>query len=236
MVEKLIRARSVDYPDIDSYILPFSYQEVTECPACHFALQPSVLSSFYVAGDAENKDAYYLYQTCLCNRCRQVFLSKYEKPLGLGQHNPCSSLQASFSVPLTPKTDSFSNEIEALSPSFVETYSQASIAEAQQLTQICGVGYRKSLEFLVKDYLCHKHPDDAEKIRSEFLGASIKRIEDNRVKVLAERSTWIGNDETHYVRKHDNLTLESMKRFIKAILSYIESELAFEEADSIPRK
>ena len=88
----------------------------------------------------------------------------------------------------------------------------------------------------MKDYLCHKYPDDAEQIRSEFLGASIKRIDDKRVKVLAERSTWIGNDETHYVRKHDNLTLDNMKRFIKAILNYVESELAFEEADSIPRK
>ena len=56
------------------------------------------------------------------------------------------------------------------------------------------------------------------------------------MKVLAERSTWIVNDETHYVKKREELGLDDMKRFIKAMLSYIESELAFEEAEAIPRK
>lgn len=47
---------------------------------------------------------------------------------------------------------------------------------------------------------------------------------------------WIGNDETHYARKHEDLGLSEMKRFIKAMLTYVESELAFEEAESISRK
>lgn len=89
---------------------------------------------------------------------------------------------------------------------------------------------------MVKDYLCHKFPEDAEKIRNELLSHSISRIDDSRIKVLAERSTWIGNDETHYVKKREELGLDDMKRFIKAMLNYIESELAFEEAEAIPRK
>lgn len=139
-------------------------------------------------------------------------------------------------TPMTHSPVRFSDDINDLSPGFVETYTQASAAEAEQLLQICGPGYRKSLEFLVKDYLCHKFPEDAEKIRSELLSQSINRINDHRMKVLAERSTWIGNDETHYVKKREELGLDDMKRFIKAMLSYIESELAFEEAEAIPRK
>ena len=123
-----------------------------------------------------------------------------------------------------------------MSPLFVETYSQAEIAESQQLLQICGVGYRKALEYLVKDYLCWKHPEDTEQILSEFLGNNLKRIEDPRIKVLAERSTWIGNDETHYVKKHEDLGIDDMKRFIKALLTYVDSELAFAEALGIDRK
>lgn len=113
---------------------------------------------------------------------------------------------------------------------------QAEIAESQRLYRICGVGYRKALEFLVKDYLRRKNPDDSDKILAEPLGSCIRKLDDPRIKVLAERSVWIGNDETHYVRKHDDLDLEDMKRFIKAMLNYIESELAFEEAEAIPRR
>lgn len=102
--------------------------------------------------------------------------------------------------------------------------------------EICGTGYRKALEFLVKDYLCHISPDNADSIKSELLGNSIKRIESTRIKTLAERCAWIGNDETHYVRKHDDVGLDEIKTFITAILHYVESELAFEKAEAIERK
>ncbi len=141
-----------------------------------------------------------------------------------------------YSVPFTARKSIISDRIKSLSPNFDEAYSQSETAESQQLFQICGVGYRKALEYLVKDYLCHKHPECSEEICSEFLGASIKRIDDSRIKTLAERSTWIGNDETHYVKKHEDLDVNDMKRFIMALLTYVESELAFEEALGIERQ
>lgn len=174
-----------------------------------------------------------MYLTCLCKRCRNVFLSRFKAP-----DEPFSSLVLTFhdpvfSVPYKNKPQKFSEAIRVLSPGFVETYAQAETAEAQQLNAICGSGYRKALEYLVKDYLCVNDPDNEELIRSEFLSKSIKRISDPRIKTLAERSAWIGNDETHYVRKHDELNFADMKKFIKAIMYYIESELAFKDAESI---
>lgn len=97
------------------------------------------------------------------------------------------------------------------------------------------MGYRKALEFLVKDYLIHKFPEDADNIKAEFLGNSISRISDARIKTLASRSIWIGNDETHYVRRHKDLGLDELKVFVPAMLYYIESELAFEQAESLSR-
>ncbi len=118
---------------------------------------------------------------------------------------------------------------------FVSTYNQSEVAEASNLTEIAGCGYRKSVEFLVKDYLCHKFPDNEVEIKAEFLGAAIQRIDDHRIKTLTERATWIGNDETHYIRKHESLDITDMKRFISAVLPYIESELTFEEALSVSK-
>ena len=118
---------------------------------------------------------------------------------------------------------------------FVSTYAQSQQAEADGLTEICGIGYRKALEYLVKDFLCHVDPDHEEEIKKELLGPSIRRIHDPRIKTLAERSVWIGNDETHYVRKHEDLDVNDMKRFIIAMVRYVDAELAFEDAESIER-
>ena len=52
-----------------------------------------------------------------------------------------------------PEKEPLSDIISELSPNFCEIYNQAYIAEQTNLMQICGTGYRKSLEFLIKDYL-----------------------------------------------------------------------------------
>ena len=176
-----------------------SFFQVDECPLCGFGIKPTILYSYYVNKN-QGFNGFHCapYVLHLCPKCRGIFLVEYTSRLV--EYGPTLSPQ--FSIierisPINQHPERFSNEITSLSPGFVETYTQASIAESEGLLQICGVGYRKALEFLVKDYLCHIHPEDSERIRSEFLGNSIKGIDNQRIKVLAERSTWIGNDETH---------------------------------------
>jgi hypothetical protein len=55
-------------------------------------------------------------------------------------------------------------------------------------------GFRKSLDFLVKDYIAEK-PEDGDAIRREFLGNTItNRVSDPSIKECAKRATWLGND------------------------------------------
>ena len=205
----------------------FAYDEVDECPLCHFALQPNLLDARYVE---ESDSGCHLYITYFCPKCRKVFLANYlQFSDGLNYH-----YSGAFKLtPVTPNHEKFTQQIKDLSPMFVSTYAQSQQAEADGLTEICGIGYRKAIEYLVKDYLCHIDPDNEETIKSEFLGNSLKRINDPRIKTLAERSVWIGNDETHYVRKHEDLDVNDMKRFIIAMVRYVDAELAFEDAESI---
>lgn len=68
---------------------------------------------------------------------------------------------------------------------------------------ICGVGYRKSLEYLVKGYIISEHPTEEDTVKGIH---SIQRcindyIDDSDIQEMAERAAWLGNDETHYVRK-----------------------------------
>lgn len=194
---------------------------VGECPMCHTALKPIELAAFCT--DQKLIVVHY------CFACEEYYVGIYtfgslvfEKP-------------AFF--PKSADRIHFDATLEELSPTFVEIYSQAICAEDQGLDQICGIGFRKSIEFLIKDYACHNQPENADTIKKESLANSIKRISDNRIQTLASRATWIGNDETHYVRKQKSLDIADMKRFINAMIHFIESELAFEEALSIqPQK
>lgn len=126
---------------------------------------------------------------------------------------------------------SFSDKINKLSPNFVKIYNQSEQAESTGLLEICGMGYRKALEFLVKDYAISKYPDRQNEIESSMLGKCINSYIDNeKIKTLAKASAWIGNDETHYVQKHQNYNLQDLKRFVTTAIAYIEYELNYAEA------
>lgn len=227
MSAKRLQVLSARYPDDEAK--DFQHEEVSSCPLCHYGIVPFPVYGCFVAGNSE--DRYQVYLLYLCPHCQRIFMAKYSA-YTIGELL-CSSSDAKLS-PCNAKLYEFPQSIQDVSPLFVETFNQSAVAEAQDLTQIAGCGYRRAVEYLVKDYLCHKLPDQEEQIKSEFLGSAIKRISDPRVKTLAERSVWIGNDETHYIKKHEALDIADMKRFIGAMLHYIEAELSFEEALSIP--
>ena len=96
------------------------------------------------------------------------------------------------------------------------------------------MGYRKALEFLIKDYAILCHPDDADSIRAKPLAQCINEMIDyDRLKTLAQRAVWLGNDFTHYERRFDEFEITDLKKFIDAALFWIEAELTTDEAEQI---
>lgn len=223
--------RITAFDDNGVYKVDFEIPELDECPICHHALKPTILNSKYVM-DSTNTGTTLcnLYAMFLCPKCRKVFLGRFRQAIEPAYRRTADFMHEYELFPMTPSRESFNENINKLSPTFVETYGQAQQAETEKLLQICGIGYRKALEYLVKDYLCHKFPADEETIKAEALGQSLRRIEDGRIQTLAQRATWIGNDETHYVRKHEDLDVKTMKTFIQAMIHFIDSELTFEKA------
>lgn len=127
----------------------------------------------------------------------------------------------------------FSSNVQSLSPEFCQIYLEAETAEAHGLRFICGVGYRKALEFLIKDFLI-KHalqnqPADQEQVKKGFLGWCIATYINNpRLKAAAERAAWLGNDETHYVRRWPDKDLEDLKRLIDITVNWVDMEMNLE--------
>lgn len=188
-----------------------------ECPFCHHKITPINIYGF------SNNNTFDVLQLCPNRICQKSFVSIYD-------------LRNQFTGRTTQGTlvtKDFSSTIHEISESFTTIYNQAYSAEQQNLTEICGVGYRKALEFLIKDYLIKKNSSDTEVIQNKLLGLCIKDlVDDKRVQSVAKRAVWLGNDETHYIKKWEGKNLEDLKKLIELTLHWIEMEAlteSFEE-------
>lgn len=204
--------------------LNFQLELPSKCPRCSIAYASPPNFVGYFQSQFGEIDLYALF---FCPACEKSFFAVYRTDELYSQNcGRIISLYPNFSNPCA-----FSDELVALSPKFVEIYHQAEKAENSDLTELCGIGYRKALEFLVKDYAISNHPEFKEQIESFPLSKCITDYIDNeKIKTLAKASAWLGNDETHYVRIHQNYKIQDLKRFIKATVAYIEYELSFTEA------
>ena len=193
------------------------YNHPDECPFCHHKITPINIYGF------KNRNTFDVLQLCPNSICGKSFISIYNT----GNQFTGQTTQGIL------VTKDFSQTINEISTSFITIYNQAYSAEQQFLTEVCGVGYRKALEFLIKDYLIKKNPSDAEIIENKLLGQCIKEfVDDKRVKSVAKRAVWLGNDETHYTKKWEGKNLEDLKKLIDLTLHWIEMEAlteSFEE-------
>lgn len=190
------------------------------CPRCHRHIQPVHRRSFYLRNESD-LEIDSIYQ-CTSAECGRLFIAEY------GRSSLADDFSLTRSSPYEPAIIKFSGEIAALSPTFSEIYNQALQAEALGLTHVAGMGYGKALEFLIKDFAIKYHPDEAESIKSKFLGVCINTyISDQNVQAVAVRAAWLRNDESHYVRKWSNKDIEDLKNLVRLTLNAIENvELA----------
>jgi hypothetical protein len=136
-------------------------------------------------------------------------------------------------VPVEVKSIAQSETISKVSPDFCSIYEEAYKAEQYGLLLVAGPGYRKALEFLIKDYIIGRLTEtDAAKLAVEkakvektLLGTCVKDyVQSEQIKEIAKRAAWLGNDETHYVRKWEDKDLKDLKKLITLTLHWIEVE------------
>jgi hypothetical protein len=191
------------------------------CPICHAHLAPKRITA--TISQDESGERLQIVFRCTRRTCDNLFIAIYRVA------KPGAQYTLAKLTPMTPQEESFSDLIKGVSPSFVKIYNQAIAAESLELDQISGIGLRKALEFLIKDFAIKQRPTDEELIKKSFLGTVIKEhIDDVRLKSVAERATWLGNDETHYVRKWIDKDITDLKTLIKLSVNWIENVLLSE--------
>lgn len=213
------------FPNKSPYAV--SYDEPCSCPLCHFAIKPNRIKDEWYLDSRLHRHLAIFYT---CPHCFRPFVAHFrDKSLGA-----IMSPVLDYCGPELYSAQQFEANIEGLSPQFVNIYNQALEAESRQLDEIAGIGYRKALEFLVKDYCKHTHPEKGAEIECLPLGKCISDYIENRsITTLASRAVWIGNDETHYTRKLEGRDISDMKTFIRALVHYVGMELTVEDAASI---
>ena len=206
---------------------PVKFEYPEHCPHCGKSISPERIhvsdsEDSYSRGNAQ----FVVTFRCSRSTCKKYFAVEY---IFDSISKPCSIAEYSYRPPIKVKLP---ENIEKVSPVFVEIYSQATIAERETLDQIAGVGYRKAAEFLIKDYAIAKNKDDEEKIKTIMLGQVISTYLNDfpKIQALAKSVAWIGNDETHYVRRHDGKDIDDLKKFILSAAQFIAADYDADEA------
>lgn len=112
------------------------------CPHCGIAIQPLVLLTSFI-----NDMSFDIIYKCPRIDCEKTIIGRF-------------SLTRMYDFRLVETfpsqralTKEFDQTIKDISPSFVQIFNEAYSAEQINLSHISGMGYRKALEFLIKDYV-----------------------------------------------------------------------------------
>jgi len=183
-----------------------------KCPICHHYGEIQVISTLM---EPNNTGVQVVFQ-CAFSGCRGFFI---------GYYPPRGQKELKSLKPQKPEIDALPDTIMELSPNFASIYKEAEEARHLGLNQIAGPGYRKAFEFLIKDYAKSLKPDDSQHIETMFSGNVVKEfIDDPRIQSVAKRALWLGNDETHYLKKWTKHDLNDLITLIRLAINWIEIE------------
>ncbi|KKQ76306.1 MAG: hypothetical protein US97_C0013G0005 [Microgenomates group bacterium GW2011_GWF1_38_5] len=212
-IQVRLEGRNREYVQLDEY--------PDKCAACGNGGQPKYLTG-HSLGDAwdYNEVVEAVFQ-CPSNKCNRYYTAIYTKPDRMGDYFFLKrTLAPQYWEPIK-----FSDEITEVSPRFPRIYNQSAIAEDFGLDEIAGGGYRKSLEFLIKDYLKATKLRTEEQIKKMQLADAISAINEKRIQACAKRAAWLGNDEIHYERKWEDKDITNLKELIKLTVNFVESDI-----------
>lgn len=200
-----------------------------KCPQCDVLQRPLFHNALYANGK--------VYLLCYCEDCKNTYIAEYECKRRTNSTENYDLNDFITAYPSDKKHSHFDNSINSLSPMFVKIYDQSLTANSFGLDEIAGMGFRKALEFLVKDYAISLFPSEKDKIEKMHLSDTIDRINYQPITDIAKPCIKVLNDETHYFRKFEKVEVENINKLILAIVGilsakFIASEIVIPNSDN----
>lgn len=194
------------------------------CPHCHVVNNPEPI---WDAGttDTEDVDSNISIWQCANSECKKLFIALYQlvegKPVLIRFLNGYPK-GPDWPQPIWDLRNGNREDIEQ--SRFIRTYLQSLEAENYGLDEIAGMGFRKSIEYLVKDWAIKSNQEEKEKIRELWLGQVIKNYYKGDLKDILERATWLGNDQAHYNRLFEEFDIDILKELIALIMVELDRQ------------
>ena len=191
------------------------------CPFCHELANPTQKGGNLNSSEtyiSESLLVWEIFFICSNKSCQKAFIGYYKR---IG-NNDFELINLSKGIYVKTK---FSAEINSFSPKFEQIYNQAFVAEQEKLLEVCGCGYRKALEFLIKDYAISKNGSEKDEIEQKALRKCIEKyFKGSQIEIVSNRAIWLGNDEIHFMRKWKEKDLTDLKRLLELTVHWIEME------------
>lgn len=197
-----------------------NYAKVTlpkECPNCHHAILPIRNSS---AVFKYAKETHLQVFSWKCPQCFDNYVTFHTR-------RNLSDVNARF-LGITPplRKRVFSEQLTSLSPRFIEIYHQAASSEAENNLTLAAIGYKFSLEILVKDFAVIILNVPREEISDKSL---YQCIEDYLPRMTYIASTKLiqlkGSNFEHHYQKFEPEAFNEFKFYLNALIDLIAVEL-----------
>lgn len=196
------------------------------CPYCNVNANDTILYE-HNEGEYElldNEFPYKIgdskYQIIKCSCCDKIFF--YESTVNE------FDIIYSRAYPNKYHEKNFSECIQTLSINFTNCFNQSLKAQSEELDYLVGAGLRKSLEYLVKDFVSYIMPEKSDEIRMDNNLSNIicnrlpKNLEFDGIKELAKRVWWVGSDYAHTSKKYDEYDEYDLITLLELLVLEIE--------------
>jgi hypothetical protein len=197
------------------------YPDVTPdtCPICHYKIVPEFCVAYYFSKN--HFDDYDIIWRCANQHCYRLFISHHINGKLIN------------SLPKEPELIEVDKDILKISSRFYQVYKQALVAKSHDLLEISGMALRKALEILIKDYCIYKEPSMRDEIIKKKLITCINDYCQGRIKSSADKCRELGNDESHYEKKYEQLDVSDLEKLIAITMHWVSAELKEASYDEI---
>lgn len=203
--------RKINLPDSS---VSFEFPVENCCPHCGIYNEPikiKVLTN--IRGEEPLKIFAIIFKTTCCHR---YFVSFYVC-------HDVNNIKHIFTYP-SVKPEVLPQELADVSPDFVKIFNQSKAAADLGHSELACIGYRTSIEFLLKDFLIKIRKHDKEKISKMKLADVISLFEEKEIRISADVVRILGNDKTHYLERY-NFDIQEVKTYLSILLNSVLAEI-----------
>lgn len=201
---------------INDATLNFPLQKPMICPYCQAYEDGTRVDSKLFGANGSSLFGIISYR---CTHCSKIYLVVYN--IDKANHKAtAASVHPSILL-------SYSNErIMQMSPRFIDMYNQALKAESNESIELAAIGYRASLEILIKDYaVTEKHQDKSTVAKKSLCNAIKEYLESPELVASSDVVRILGNDYAHYERKYPEQDFAILKSYMEIFIHLVETKL-----------